>query len=90
MKVWIRIATGLIIFCSQVSFVSAAESSAVPYPDGYRAWTHVKSMVIGAGHPLFASFGGITSVRQQGGHDWLPERKICGRRRDRIRSAGGE
>ena len=59
MKVWIRIATGLIIFCSQVSFVSAAESSAVPYPDGYRAWTHVKSMVIGAGHPLFASFGGI-------------------------------
>lgn len=36
--------------------VHAAE---VPYPAGYRAWTHVKSMVIQPGHPLHASFGGI-------------------------------
>jgi len=31
----------------------------VPYPDGYRQWTHVKSMVIDRGHPLFDAFGGI-------------------------------
>lgn len=31
----------------------------VPYPEGYRDWTHVKSMVIEAGHPLFDSFGGL-------------------------------
>ena len=31
----------------------------VPYPQGYRDWHHVKSMVIKEGHPLFASFGGI-------------------------------
>jgi len=31
----------------------------VPYPAGYRSWTHVKSMVIQPGHPLHASFGGI-------------------------------
>lgn len=31
----------------------------VPYPTGYRSWTHVKSMVIQPGHPLNASFGGI-------------------------------
>lgn len=31
----------------------------VPYPQGYRDWTHVKSMVIEEGHPLYASFGGI-------------------------------
>ena len=31
----------------------------VPYPQGYRDWHHVKSMVIEEGHPLFASFGGI-------------------------------
>ena len=31
----------------------------VPYPSGYRDWHHVKSMVIEAGHPLHASFGGI-------------------------------
>jgi len=31
----------------------------VPYPDGYRDWRHIKSMVIEQGHPLFDSFGGI-------------------------------
>lgn len=36
-----------------------AADSYVPYPTGYRDWHHVKSMVIGKGHPLFESFGGI-------------------------------
>lgn len=36
-----------------------AHAADVPYPAGYRAWTHVKSMVIEPGHPLHASFGGI-------------------------------
>lgn len=31
----------------------------VSFPDGYREWTHVKSMIIKEGHPLFAAFGGI-------------------------------
>ena len=31
----------------------------VPYPQGYRDWHHVKSMVIEEGHPLFDAFGGI-------------------------------
>lgn len=31
----------------------------VPYPEGYRDWRHVKSMVIQPGHALFESFGGI-------------------------------
>lgn len=31
----------------------------VPYPEGYRDWHHVKSMVIEEGHPLFEAFGGI-------------------------------
>ena len=39
--------------------VVSAENDAVPYPDGYRSWQHVKSMVIGEGHPLYGSFGGI-------------------------------
>ena len=35
----------------------------VPYPEGYRSWTHVKSMaILGPEHPLFASFGGIHHV----------------------------
>jgi hypothetical protein len=36
-----------------------AADNAVPYPDGYRNWHHVKSMLIEEGHPLFGSFGGI-------------------------------
>lgn len=31
----------------------------VPYPEGYRNWAHVKSMVINPGHPLYDAFGGI-------------------------------
>ncbi len=31
----------------------------LPYPEGYRQWTHVKSMVINQGHPLYDAFGGI-------------------------------
>ena len=34
----------------------------VKYPDGYRNWTHVKSMVIQEGHPLYEAFGGIHHV----------------------------
>jgi len=37
----------------------AADPPAVPYPEGYRDWRHVKSMVIEEGHPLHAAFGGI-------------------------------
>jgi hypothetical protein len=34
----------------------------VKYPDGYRQWAHVKSMVIQQGHTLFDSFGGIHHI----------------------------
>lgn len=40
----------------------AASHAPVPYPKGYREWTHVKSMVIGKGHSLFDSFGGIHHI----------------------------
>ena len=39
--------------------VAVAAGDAVPYPEGYRQWQHVKSMVIQPGHPLHAAFGGI-------------------------------
>ena len=45
------------------AFVAApalsADAPPVPYPKGYRQWTHVKSMVIQPGHALYDSFGGI-------------------------------
>lgn len=37
----------------------AAGPAPVPYPEGYRDWRHVKSMVIQPGHPLYDAFGGI-------------------------------
>ncbi|TJY59754.1 cytochrome C [Sinimarinibacterium sp. CAU 1509] len=39
-----------------------AGDAAVPYPDNYRNWHHVKSMVIEEGHPLFGAFGGIHHI----------------------------
>ena len=37
----------------------AADAPPVAYPEGYRQWTHVKSMVIQPGHALYDAFGGI-------------------------------
>lgn len=39
--------------------LQAADAPAVPYPEGYRHWLHVKSMLIEPGHALYDSFGGI-------------------------------
>lgn len=40
----------------------AAGKNSVAYPEGYRQWTHVKSMVIQPGHPLYDSFGGVHHI----------------------------
>lgn len=34
----------------------------VPYPEEYRGWHHVKTMVIDEGHPLYEAFGGIHHI----------------------------
>lgn len=36
-----------------------AGADLVDYPSGYRNWTHVKSLILEPGHPLYASFGGL-------------------------------
>lgn len=41
---------------------SGADEHEVPYPDGYRHWSHVKSMLIEPGHPLENPFQGIHHV----------------------------
>ncbi|MEL7448334.1 MAG: cytochrome P460 family protein [Pseudomonadota bacterium] len=41
---------------------TAAGSTLVAYPEGYRAWTHVKSMVIHPEHGLADPFEGIHHV----------------------------
>ena len=42
--------------------ISGDRDSMVKYPEGYRVWTHVKSMVIEEGHPLHGAFGGIHHI----------------------------
>ncbi|MBL8287898.1 MAG: cytochrome P460 family protein [Rubrivivax sp.] len=45
---------------------TAADPPPVAYPEGYRQWTHVKSMVIQPGHPLAEAFGGIHHLYANG------------------------
>jgi hypothetical protein len=51
---------GLALIAAGPGAAHAADE--VPYPAGYRDWHHVKSMVIGEGHPLYDSFGGIHHI----------------------------
>jgi hypothetical protein len=45
------------------SLTTAGGADRIAYPEGYRAWAHVKSMVIhDRAHPLFEAFGGIHHV----------------------------
>lgn len=48
--------------CAAYKAASPSKSGSIPYPEGYRSWPHVKSMVIRQGHPLHESFGGIHHV----------------------------
>ena len=52
-------ASSLILGIAICASVVGADNTQVPYPEGYRGWRHVSSMVIEAGHPLHASFGGL-------------------------------
>lgn len=43
-------------------YASGASNGKVDYPEGYRQWAHIKSMVLQEGHPLYESFGGLHHV----------------------------
>lgn len=54
------LAVAVVLACAAPSL--AAEKASVAYPDGFRTWRHVKSMVINKGHPLFEAVGGIHHI----------------------------
>lgn len=56
------LAFGLLLVTAGMAGADDGKKAAVKYPDGYRDWTHVKSMVIQQGHPLFEAFGGIHHI----------------------------
>lgn len=49
-----------------VTLISAvnlkSSSTEIPYPEGYREWTHVKSGMVGPKHPLFNKLGGFYHI----------------------------
>lgn len=49
----------VLALCACFAALPALAADPVPYPEGYRNWTHVKSMVINQGHPLYDAFDGI-------------------------------
>jgi len=49
----------LIASLAAIAIVTAAEAPAVPYPDGFRSWMVVKSLVVGTAHQSFANRGGL-------------------------------
>lgn len=53
--------TGFLFSLAGIS-ASTGEAEKISFPSGYRDFTHVKSMVISKGHPLFDAFGGIHHV----------------------------
>ena len=54
-----RLLMPLVLAVAAPAAMAAPADASVPYPQGWRQWTHVKAMVISQGHPLFDSFGGI-------------------------------
>lgn len=48
--------------CAVVAIAQTEKPAQVPYPEGYRDWTHVKSMALLPGHELYNVFGGIHHV----------------------------
>lgn len=54
---------GWLLLTLSLPLAGSAQDGKAKYPDGYRGWTHVKSMVINdRSHPLFEAFAGIHHV----------------------------
>lgn len=41
---------------------AAGPADPLEYPEGYRGWYHVKSLLLEEGHPLFPAFGGLHHI----------------------------
>lgn len=52
----------ILLVCSLAFSENDSGKCTVRYPEGYRQWTHVKTMVIRQGHSLYQSFGGIHHI----------------------------
>jgi hypothetical protein len=63
MKKIITVILLIIIFISGASFIIRPPADEpVPYPEGFRKWTHVKTGLIGPNSPAFKSTGGFHHI----------------------------
>lgn len=54
---------GILVGAILIADQSSAQSAGLKYPEGYRSWTHVKSMLIHSkDHLLYEPFGGLHNV----------------------------
>jgi len=55
---------GLLVFAFAGSSLALAadDTTQVDYPEGYRDWTHVKSLILLENHPFAETFGGLHHV----------------------------
>ena len=58
----IIISLSLLIVAAVTSLISGLGGAKVDYPEGYRDWTHIKTLILEKGHPLYESFGGIHHI----------------------------
>jgi len=52
----------LILSASMMPVFQAQAGDKIAFPEGYRSWTHIKTMVLHKGHPLENPFMGIHHV----------------------------
>ena len=52
----------LIVGLAGLSFKQHPVQKDVPYPEGYRMWTHIKTGLIGPNNPFFTSSGGYHHI----------------------------
>lgn len=57
-----RHAAVLVLTLLAAAGAARAQQAEVAYPEGYRSWYHVKSLLIEQGHPLFEAFGGLHHI----------------------------
>lgn len=57
-----RVFASSVVLVVLAALAAAKDGARIDYPEGFRHWTHVKSMVLLPDHPLAASFGGIHHV----------------------------
>jgi len=58
----LALAASLLWLCASGPAPAADDAAAVAYPDGFRAWTHVKSTLVAPGNKDYAELGGFHHI----------------------------